>query len=92
MSVPLKTIEREDIRKLETALLLTALYSKEIIDTIEEEKERITSINSLYIAAAFAREKAGIPTSKIADKIGITEDTIRRHLRGETKARQLINT
>lgn len=72
-------------------LLLTALYSKETLEAIKEEKERLTWIDSLYIAAAaLVRERAGISTSKIAEEIGVTEDTVRRHLRGETKAGQLI--
>lgn len=89
-SVPLKPLGREDIRKLEMALLLTALYSKETLEAIKGE-ERLTWIDSLYVAAAsLAREKAGMPVSKIADEVGVTEATVRRHLRGETKAGELI--
>lgn len=89
-SVPVKPLGREDIRKLEIALLLTALYSKETIEEMKGE-ERLTWIDSLYVAAAaLAREKAGIPVSRIADELGVTDATIRRHLKGETKAGELI--
>jgi predicted transcriptional regulator len=37
-----------------------------------------------------AREKAGMPVSKISEELGITEATVRRHLKGETKAGQMI--
>ena len=45
----------------------------------------------MYVAAAaLAREKAGMPASRIAEELGVTEATIRRHLRGETKAGQVV--
>jgi predicted transcriptional regulator len=45
----------------------------------------------LYTAAAvLAREKAGIPISKISEELGVTEATIRIYLKGETRARELV--
>jgi Predicted transcriptional regulators len=89
--VPLKPVGREDIRKLESALLVMSLFDKETLDVIKDPATRVTWVDSLYTAvAAFARERAGMPTSKIAEELGVTEATIRRHLKGETKAGQLV--
>ncbi len=91
MEIPLKPMGKEDIRKLESALLVMALFSKETIEAIKDPKERVTWVDSLYTAAAaLAREKAGLPLSKISEEIGVTEASIRRHLKGETKAGKLI--
>ncbi|MDP8022955.1 MAG: regulator [Nitrososphaeria archaeon] len=90
-SVPLKPVGKEDIRKLESALLTISLFSKETVDAIGNPHERLTWVDSLYVAAAaFARDKAGMTASQIADEIGVTEATIRKHLKGETKAGQII--
>lgn len=89
--IPLKPLGKEDIRKLESALLTMALFSKETLDELQNPHERLTWVDSLYVAAAaFAREKAGMPLSQIAEEVGVTEATLRRHLRGETKAGQMI--
>lgn len=89
--IPLKPIGKEDIRKLEGALLTMVLYSQETLEMIRNPHERVTWIDSLYVAAAsLAREKAGIPISKIAEELGITEASVRRHLRGESKAGELV--
>ncbi|MGC8570297.1 regulator [Caldivirga sp.] len=90
-SIPLKPLGKEDIRKLESALLAMVLFSQETLEALKNPHERLTWVDSLYTAAAaFAREKAGMPTSQIADEVGVTEATIRKHLRGETKAGQLV--
>lgn len=48
-------------------------------------------MDSLAVAAAaLAMEKAGYPVSKIAEELGRTEATIRKHLKGETKAGQSV--
>lgn len=89
--IPLKPVGKEDIRKLESALLVMALFSPETLEALRNPHERLTWVDSLYTAAAaFARDKAGMPISQIADEIGVTEATIRKHLRGETKAGQLV--
>jgi len=89
--IPVKPISREDIRKLESALLVMSLFSPETMEVIKNPHERLTWVDSLYVAAAaLAREKAGMPTSRIAEEIGVTEATVRRHLRGETKAGQVV--
>lgn len=91
MEIPLKPLGKEDIRKLESALLVMSFYSSETFETLKNPHERLTWIDSLYVAAAaLAREKAGVPVSKIAEEIGVTEATIRRHLKGETKAGEII--
>ncbi|MGC8543426.1 MAG: regulator [Vulcanisaeta sp.] len=89
--IPLKPLGKEDIRKLESALLVMSLFSPETLEALKNPHERLTWIDSLYTAAAaFARDKAGMPISSIADELGVTEATIRKHLRGETKAGQLV--
>ncbi|AAL64705.1 helix-turn-helix domain-containing protein [Pyrobaculum aerophilum] len=89
--IPVKPIGREDIRKLESALLVMSLYDRETLEAIKDPSARVTWVDSLYIAAAaFARERAGMPVSKIAEELGVTEATVRRHLKGETKAGQLV--
>ena len=89
--IPLKPMGKEDIRKLESALLVMSLFSPETLEALKNPHERLTWVDSLYTAAAaFARDKAGMPISQIANEIGVTEATIRKHLRGETKAGQLV--
>lgn len=91
MDVPLNPISREEIRKLESAILVMALFDKETLERIKNPEQRVTWLDSLYIAAAaFARSKAGMPISKIANELGVTDITIRNHLKGETKAGQLV--
>ncbi|MGC8568380.1 MAG: regulator [Nitrososphaeria archaeon] len=90
-SVPLKPVGKEEIRKLETALLTMSLFSQETLQAIGNPHERLTWVDSLYVAAAaFARDKAGMTASQIAEEVGVTEATIRKHLKAETKAGQII--
>ncbi len=89
--IPLKPLSREEIRRLETALLVMSLFSQETLEAVKDPHERLTWVDSLYVAAAaLARERAGMPVSRIAEEVGVTEATVRRHLRGETKAGQLV--
>ena len=88
--VPLKPLGKEDIRRLELALLITALGSPEAYEELRGERQHLTWVDSLFVAAALARDKAGVPVSKIADELGVTEETVRKHLRGETRAGQII--
>ena len=89
--VPLKPLGKEDIRRLELALLITALGSPEAYEDLRGERQHLTWVDSLFVAAAaLARDKAGVPVSKIADELGVTEETVRKHLRGETRAGQII--
>lgn len=90
--IPLKPISREDIHKLESALLVGTLFRIEALEEVLKNPEkRLTWVDSLAVAAAaLAREKAGMPISRIAEEIGRTEATIRNHLSGKTKAGQLV--
>ncbi|HDD25616.1 MAG TPA: transcriptional regulator [Acidilobales archaeon] len=89
--IPLKPITRQDIHKLETALLLGTLFRKDVIERIKKAEDRLTWLDSLAVAAgALAREKAGVPVSQIADELGRTETTIRNHLAGKTEAGKLV--
>ncbi len=90
VEVPLRPVSREDIRRLETALLIASLFTPEVMELLKSG-ERLTWIDSLATAAgALAREKAGMTIKEIAEELGKTEATIRKHLKGETKAGQII--
>jgi hypothetical protein len=90
-SVPLNPLGKNDIKKLETFLIIGTLYRPEILQLIKDPNERSTWIDSLTIAAAaYARYKAGMPISLIADELGRSEETIRNHISGKTKAGSLI--
>ncbi len=90
VEIPLRPISREDIRRLETALLIASLFTPEFLELLRSG-ERLTWIDSLATAAgALAREKAGMTLREIAEELGKTEATIRKHLKGETKAGQIV--
>ena len=90
VEVPLRPVSREDIRRLETALLIASLFTPEFLELLKSG-ERLTWIDSLATAAgALAREKAGMTIREIAEELGKTEATIRKHLKGETKAGQIV--
>jgi probable regulatory domain-containing protein len=90
-SIPLNPLGKNDIKKLEIFLIIGTLYRPEILELIKDPNERSTWIDSLTIAAAaYARYKAGIPISLIADELGRSEETIRNHIGGKTKAGSLI--
>ncbi len=89
--IPLSPVGREDIRKLESALLVGALFRPEVMEALRDPTERLTWIDSLAAAAAaLARQKAGMPVRQIADEVGLSESAIRRHLEGKTKAGELV--
>ncbi len=89
--IPLKPLGRQDIHKLETALVIATLLRKDVLKKIRESTERLTWIDSLAVAAgALARSKAGMTVSEIADDLGRSEATIRRHLQKKTEAAKLI--
>ncbi|RLG52981.1 MAG: hypothetical protein DRN96_01180 [Thermoproteota archaeon] len=89
--VPLTPVGREDIHKLEAALLVNTLFRPEVLEAIRSPEERLTWIDALAVAAgALAREKARMSIREIAEDLGRTEATIRAHLTGKTKAGQLV--
>ncbi|RLE55867.1 MAG: hypothetical protein DRJ40_07550 [Thermoprotei archaeon] len=89
--IPLKPVTRQDIHKLEIALLIATLFRPEVLDLIRDPSERVTWLDSLAVAAAaLARHKAGMSTTEIADELGRSEGTIRNHLAGKTKAGKLV--
>ncbi|CAB3289566.1 conserved protein of unknown function [Methanocaldococcus lauensis] len=89
--IPLVPTSRTEIDKLEHVLILGTLFRPEILDLIKDPIEKVTWVDSLAIAAgALAREKAGYTIREIADELGRTEQTIRKHLKGETKAGKLV--
>lgn len=89
--IPLNPVGREEIHKLETALLITSIFSPTVLEELENPKERLTWVDSLAVAAAaLAREKAKMTIPQIAEELGRSEATIRNHLQGKTKAGQIV--
>lgn len=89
--IPLKPITKEDVRKLELALVLGTLFRAEVLQQIRDAEDKVTWLDSLVIAAAaLARDRAGIPISVIAEELGRSETTIRNHLAGKTEAGRLV--
>jgi len=91
MEIPLKPMGKEDIRKLELSLILGTLFKPEVLESIRNASDKITWLDSLIVAAgALARDRAGIPVTKIAEELGRTEQTIRNHLTEKTEAGKLV--
>lgn len=91
MSISLSPIGKEEIKNLETALLIETLFRKEVWEEMKNPSERLTWLTSLGIAAgALAREKAKMTVKQIAEELGVTEATVRSHLSGKTRAGQLV--
>jgi probable regulatory domain-containing protein len=91
-NIPLKPLGKSEIQRLEMALIIGTLYRPEVLELIRDPTERATWMDSLAIAAAaFARYKAGMPVSQIAEELGRSEATIRNHLSEKTKAGRLVN-
>ncbi len=89
--VPLKPITKEDIRRLELALILGTLFRSDVWEQIKSAEDKVTWLDSLVIAAAaLARERAGIPIPRIAEELGRSETTIRNHLGGKTEAGRIV--
>lgn len=89
--IPLSPVGREQIHKLESALLIGTILRPDVLEQLKNPEERLTWVDSLAVAAAaIARERAKMAVSQIADDIGRTEATVRNHLTGKTKAGQLV--
>jgi len=89
--IPLNPISKEEVHRLESLLLFATLFRPEVIEIIRNPAERLTWVDSLAVAAgAIAREKARMSLSEIANELGRTEQSLRKHLKGETKAGQLV--
>ncbi|KSW12715.1 hypothetical protein CF15_04560 [Pyrodictium occultum] len=72
-------------------LIIGTMFRPDVIKAALNKEEFLTWVDSLAVAAAaLAMEKAGYTVSQIAEELGRTEATIRRHLRGETKAGKLV--
>ncbi len=91
VEVPLKPIGKEDVRRLELALIFGTLFRPDVVERIRAAEDRLTWLDSLVVAAAaLARERAGYPVWKIAEEVGRTEGTVRNHLQGKTEAGRLV--
>ena len=91
MKVNLNPTSRQEIHQLETVLLVKTLFRPDVVEMIKDPAERVTWLDSLAVAAgAFARRQAGMTITEIAEELGRTEATIRKHLNKETKAGKLV--
>ncbi|MDK2372143.1 MAG: hypothetical protein QI197_02060 [Candidatus Korarchaeota archaeon] len=95
MGIPLKPMGKEEIHKLEYSLLISSLIEvltdPKFVEQLRDPKDRLTWIDSIATAAAaLARDKAGMTLSEIAEDIGRTEATIKKHLKGETEAGKIV--
>ena len=89
--VPLRPTSKKEIMELETALIIGTIYRPDVIQLILDPVERATWVDSLAVAAAaLARYKAGYTIPQIAEELGRSENTIRNHLKGKTKAGKLV--
>ena len=93
--IPLKPIGKEEIHKLEYSLLISSLVEiltdPKFLEQLKDPRDRLTWIDSIATAdAALARDKDGMTLSDIADDIGRTEATIKKHLKGETEAGKIV--
>jgi len=89
--ISLTPMGRDEIHKLEAALLVGTLLSPEVIELLRSPEERLTWVDSLAVAAAaLARERAHMTVPQIAEELGKSEATIRNHLTKRTKAGQLV--
>lgn len=89
--VPLKPMGKDEIRKLELALILGSMFRKEVIDQVLSSTDKVTWLDSLIVAAgALARERAGYTVPRIAEELGRSETTIRNHLQGKTEAGRIV--
>jgi len=89
--IPLQPLGKKEISLLGTALLIGALFDPEVLEKIKNPTDRVTWVDSLAVAAAaFARRKAGMSITEIAEEIGRSESTIRNHLEGKTEAGKII--
>ncbi|ADM27828.1 putative transcriptional regulator [Ignisphaera aggregans DSM 17230] len=91
IEIPVAPLSRREMKQLEVALIIGTVLRKDVLQSIMNREEVTTWLDSLAVAAAaFAMDKAGYPLSQIANELGRTEATIRKHLKGETKAGQLV--
>ena len=89
--VPLAPVTKNEIHRLESALLVTTLFRPEVLEALESPEERLTWVDSLAVAAAaYARHKAGVSASRIAEELGRSEHSIQQHIQGRTKAGRLV--
>ncbi|PUA31069.1 MAG: hypothetical protein B9J98_07885 [Candidatus Terraquivivens tikiterensis] len=89
--ISLAPVGRQQIHRLESALLLGTLFRPEVLEALRNPEERLTWVDSLAVAAAaIARERAKMTVSQIAEELGRAEQTIRNHIQGKTKAGHFV--
>ncbi|MCE4614718.1 MAG: hypothetical protein F7B60_04225 [Desulfurococcales archaeon] len=63
--IPLKPLGKEDIRKLELALIFSTLFRRDFVEKIKDAHVRLAWSDSLVVATgALAGERAGYTTTK----------------------------
>ncbi len=91
IKIPFSPVGREEIHRLESILLFATLFRPEVFEMIKSSAERLTWVDSLAVAAgALAREKAKMSVREIAKELGRVEQSVRNHLKGESKAGKLV--
>ncbi len=89
--IPLKPLTKEEIRRLELALILGTITRPDVLEKIRKAEDKLTWLDSLIVAAgALARDRAGMPVEAIAEELGRSPTTIRHHLAGKTEAGKLV--
>jgi len=89
--IPLKPVGKEDISRLEAALIFGTFMRQDVLEKIRTAEDRLTWLDSLVVAAgALARERAGYTVSKIAEELARTESSIRNHLSGKSEAGKIV--
>ena len=91
VEIPVRPVSKREVKQLEATLIIGTLFRPDVIQAMFRKEEFLTWVDSLAVAAAaLAMEKAGYSVRQIAEELGRTEATVRRHLKGETKAGKLV--
>lgn len=89
--LPLKPINKREIRLLEAALVVGSILTLEIRELLNDPIERVNWMDSVSVAAAsMARHAAGMTISEIAMELDRSELLIKSHLESRTTAGKII--
>ncbi|MEM5830348.1 MAG: transcriptional regulator [Candidatus Aenigmatarchaeota archaeon] len=89
--IPLNPVGKKEIEELQNYLFFATLFRKDVLELAKDPEERLTWVDSLFVAAAsIARAKARMSLREIATEVGRTEQTIKKHIDGESKAGKLV--
>ncbi|MEM5821330.1 MAG: transcriptional regulator [Candidatus Aenigmatarchaeota archaeon] len=89
--IPLNPVGKKEIEELQNYLFFATLFRKDVLELAKDPEERLTWVDSLFVAAAsIARAKVRMSLREIATEVGRTEQTIKKHIDGESKAGKLV--